>query len=199
MTSPTAPPKLWQSHHPYYATDGCYYVSHSLGHQQTGGGWDGNTCHSDYASWEDFKNGDEAPFPAETQEARRRHGVKEPTPEEVARQVAAFGKPGFYNADDDYNLLYRWDWHEGKEHDLKRGEARLCLFYMLQRKAWPHSVHVMITRADEPAVRAWLLKKWHHLQRLWTPFAPDIPDVASEPERNELTSVHYAAEALRHG
>jgi hypothetical protein len=189
--------KLYDVKHPYYCTEGCYYVSDTLGHRQSWDGrYDGNTCHVLYESWLDFKAGNEAPFSDETKAKRRQAGIKGPTPEEIERQEKAFGKSGFYAADDDYNLLYRWDWSEPDPSDYAEGETyddrpTLKLFYMLQRKARPQSVHVMVTRADEPEIRAWLAKKWQHLQRLWTPFAPDIEPGVTDEERAERTLLHY--------
>jgi hypothetical protein len=41
---------LWEHSHPYYATQGCYYVSSILGTRDGLGGYNGSTCHIDYAS-----------------------------------------------------------------------------------------------------------------------------------------------------
>jgi hypothetical protein len=190
--------RLWDVKHPYYATEGCYYVSGTLGHGGTNREYDGNVCHANYKSWAAFKAGDAEPFSAEILETRRAHGIKEPTPEEEQRQRAAFGKWSFYTADEDYNLLYRWDWFEPGAGDLEEGEApyvELKLFYMLQRKARPSSVHVRVTREDEPEIRSWLADKWRHMQRLWSPFGPDIAAETPAHERAELTLDHYARAA----
>lgn len=191
--------RLYESDHPYYATEGCYYVSGTLGHPGRGG-HDGITCHSDYDSWTDFKAGNERPFSAEQLVTRRQYGITETTAEERARQEKAFGKLSFYTADDDYNLLYRWDWkipdpsdYEGEGEEMP--PEQLKLFYMLQRKARPHSVTVNVDRADEPEIREWLKKKWYHLQRLWVPFAPEVNVEASDEERAEVAMLHYGAEA----
>lgn len=77
-------------------------------------------------------------------------------------------------ADEDYNLLYRWDWHPPSEDD-DRTDHELELFYMRQRMAAPFSVCVTVTEADEPAVREWLAKKWLHMMRLWAPFSEAAP------------------------
>jgi hypothetical protein len=78
------------------------------------------------------------------------------------------------NADLDLNLLYRWDWHERDPGDFEPGDPEaeveyLELFYMHQRKARPWSHRVVVTSADEPAVRAWLLDRAVHMARLWAP------------------------------
>jgi hypothetical protein len=89
------------------------------------------------------------------------------------------------NADMDMNLVYRWDWLPEKDDDGEpltdsesrsgkdpyyRGE-RLLLFFMGQRKAAPRSAEVQVCRADEPDVRAWLTKRWEHMQQLWAPLS----------------------------
>lgn len=82
---------------------------------------------------------------------------------------------GNEETDFDYNLLFRWDW---SEEDPETGEAnyngddyyrngRLSLFWMLQRKGLYLWTTVEVCRADEPAVREYLLPRWEHLQALW--------------------------------
>lgn len=78
------------------------------------------------------------------------------------------------NADEDYNLLYRWDWKPADEdEDDKR--ATLRLYFMQQRKARAVSVYVRVTDADEPAVKAWLEERWAHMLRLWAPISGAKP------------------------
>lgn len=81
----------------------------------------------------------------------------------------------------DYNYLYRWDWHEGREHDLKKGESRLYLCFVQQRKGLLFSVHVMVRRDDEPAIHAWLQAAWSHVRTCWAPFADQPPEEAPTP------------------
>lgn len=88
--------------------------------------------------------------------------------EDFASWVAFVDEWG--EVDLDYNFLYRWDWHEGSQHDLAKGEARLYLCFVQQRKGQLYSVHVAITRDDEPAIRAWLQKAWKHVCAVWAPF-----------------------------
>jgi hypothetical protein len=79
-------------------------------------------------------------------------------------------------SDEDMNLLFRWDWKEDEDDNgIPTGEHRLSLFYFLQRKGYPISHEVTVTKADEPAVREWLAGKWKHMQRLWSPFSGDAP------------------------
>jgi hypothetical protein len=73
--------------------------------------------------------------------------------------------------DEDYNLLFRWDWQEGRDYDLRSGEGCVELHYFMQRKGHPYTCRVDVTRADEPAVRAFLETKWKRVQRLWSPFS----------------------------
>jgi hypothetical protein len=82
------------------------------------------------------------------------------------------------DADMDWNLLFRWDW---KEEDPETGECnysgddyyrngRLLLFFMGQRKGLYRWVEVQVCRADEAEVIKYLMPRWAHLQKLWTPF-----------------------------
>ena len=95
---------------------------------------------------------------------------------------------GWGLADEDYNLLFRWDWRRSSPVDYQYeldedpnfelpGDV-LHLFYMLQRKAKPMSVFVKVTEADEPAVLAFLQGKARHMRNLWEPLL-DTPDVTA--------------------
>ena len=78
--------------------------------------------------------------------------------------------------DDDYNLLFRFDWYP-KEHyaddDEPAASDTLELFYVGQRKGLFRSVTVSVKQSDEDAVRAWLVGRWRHLRALWEPLAAD--------------------------
>lgn len=78
-------------------------------------------------------------------------------------------------ADDDLNLVCRWDWTLETDDDDKPvepiGMGTLKVRYVLQRKGICMSHDVTVTPADEPAVREWLQKKWEHMQRLWAPLS----------------------------
>ncbi|HHA2761813.1 TPA: hypothetical protein ACOEQU_000123 [Stenotrophomonas maltophilia] len=87
------------------------------------------------------------------------------------------------NDDMDLNLLFRWDWKEGEDHDLPafNGDVyyrngTLELFYMGQRKGLYRYVEVSVCRADEAAIRDWLMPRWEHLKSLWQP----LPDATGE-------------------
>lgn len=116
---------LWEIDHPYYASDGCYYLARNR--------W--GEAHGEWESWADFHE--------------------------------AWG-----DSDMDYNLLYRWDWERADPSDYDEDDVptdKLRLFYMLQRKAKPHSHCIDVTEADEPAVRAWLAEHAEHLRAVWEP------------------------------
>ncbi len=70
----------------------------------------------------------------------------------------------WFEADADYNLLFRWDWLN------KDGQHKLHLFYIKQRKGIFQSVTIYnMLESDEDEVRTWLLPKLDHLKRLWEP------------------------------
>lgn len=87
------------------------------------------------------------------------------------------------DADEDYNLLYRWDWKKTnpgdyeceleEDPDYELPGDTLELFYMLQRKAKPMSVFVKVTDEDEDAVREFLKGKAAHMRKLWEPLLED--------------------------
>lgn len=103
-----------------------------------------NECHAKYLRWQDF--------------------------------FAAQG-----DMDLDMNLLFRWDWKAPRKDgefeqpiewvgDENYRDCNLQLFFVGQRKGLFRCVGIDVCRADEPAVRAWLLVRFEHLQKLWTPF-----------------------------
>lgn len=66
------------------------------------------------------------------------------------------------DADEDFNLLFRWDWYSENSNDNE-----LNLFFMQQRKASPFSVVVKVSKIDEPIIRTYLTEKLAHLMKLW--------------------------------
>ncbi len=88
-------------------------------------------------------------------------------------------------ADEDYNLVFRWDWqvdvddNDDPTEAGRRGDGTLQICYILQRKGCyatcfdgvrEFSVRlVKVTRDDEKDVREWLLQKHRHLLSLWLP------------------------------
>lgn len=80
------------------------------------------------------------------------------------------------DADEDLNLVCRWDWKQDEPDEenpapIPDGTGTLTVFYVVQRKAYTFSHEMAVTAADEPGVRGWLAAKWRHMQRLWEPFA----------------------------
>ena len=90
---------------------------------------------------------------------------------------------GFYDADRDMNLLYRWDWKawhlvfpEDYPDEVGRTEHHvLHLYFMLQRKALCRSLYIEVTAADEPEIRAWLGECAKTVRALWEPLlTPEV-------------------------
>jgi hypothetical protein len=82
------------------------------------------------------------------------------------------------DADLDMNLIFRFDWLEGEDHDLLpyNGDdyyrnGKLMLFYMGQRKGLYRYCSIEVCRADEPAVSEWLMIRWNHMKLLWAPLS----------------------------
>jgi hypothetical protein len=89
----------------------------------------------------------------------------------------------------DMNLVFRWDWTEGGDQagepfngDVNYRNGVLKVFIMGQRKGLYNWATVEVCRADEPAVRDYLLPRLQRLMDLWSPmirFAPDEPMIAT--------------------
>lgn len=77
------------------------------------------------------------------------------------------------NSDPDMNLLFRWDWREADPEEKNWGNKAetLLLFWMGQRKGLYRWTEVVVSKDDEPAVRAWLTGRLKYLQSLWEPLA----------------------------
>lgn len=80
------------------------------------------------------------------------------------------------DADPDMNLVFRWDWQRDSGEDLGEDEEpepdKLQVFWVLQRKAILRSTECIVTEADEPAVRAWLLDRAKTVAAIWEPLSP---------------------------
>ena len=99
---------------------------------------------------------------------------------DVFESWAEFVESGMFDADRDLNYLFRWDWkawHPEYPEDFPEGERPhvLLLFFVLQRKAILRSQEVVVSEADEPAVRAWLAECAKTTQALWEPLLPTSP------------------------
>jgi len=75
--------------------------------------------------------------------------------------------------DFDMNLVFRFDWHLGSEHELPPSEdpyyrdGKLLIFWLGQRKGIYRYSTVEVCRADEPAVIEFLKPRWEHMIKLW--------------------------------
>ncbi len=123
---------LWEIDHPYYCSEGSYWVPGTRFHE----------VHQEFEAFDDFLS-------------------------------------EWEHADEDYNLLFRWDWKRADPDDYKYEleedpnfelpADHLQIFYFMQRKARNMSVFVRVTEADEPSVREFLTKKAEHMRKLWEP------------------------------
>ena len=77
------------------------------------------------------------------------------------------------NTDPDMNLVFRWDWIVPDPSDHEADEEVpaevLRVFWVLQRKAILRSTECVVTREDEPAVRAWLEQRAETIRAIWEP------------------------------
>lgn len=74
------------------------------------------------------------------------------------------------DADEDYNLLFRWDILQEDQDDLAVGEYWFKCFFMLQRKGCKFSTKTRVTRKDESEILDFLRSRFEHLMKLWEPF-----------------------------
>lgn len=76
------------------------------------------------------------------------------------------------DADLDMNLIYRWDWDVPDPRDYEDEPLpaeTLNLYYMGQRKALAWSVHVEVSRDQEPEIRDWLKVRAQRMREIWEP------------------------------
>jgi hypothetical protein len=79
----------------------------------------------------------------------------------------------------DMNLVFRWDWNLGEDHDLPvhpdpyHRDGELQIFFMLQRKGYHRVAEIKVCKADEESVRTWLKSRWEHLKKVWEPIGND--------------------------
>lgn len=84
--------------------------------------------------------------------------------------LGAEGKDDF-----DLNLLFRWDWKLGDDHELpihadpSYRDGELDLFFMIQRKGYHRVARVKVCRDEEAAVRKWLKVRFDYLKEVWAP------------------------------
>jgi hypothetical protein len=81
-------------------------------------------------------------------------------------------------ADDDYNLLFRWDWSERDYEtdepieftgDMDARIGTFSVYYAAQRKGYIVGAQVKVCRNDEPAVIEYLKSRQAYLNKLWEP------------------------------
>jgi hypothetical protein len=77
------------------------------------------------------------------------------------------------DADMDYNLLFRFDWHDAdnKDNDIEDGIDELELFYVQQRKGRISKVTVKVGKPQENEIIEWLKVRLAYLRELWQPIA----------------------------
>lgn len=80
------------------------------------------------------------------------------------------------DSDPDLNLVFRWDWREGKDWEVPEGEGRLLIYIFLQRKAHHVSTETIVSRDDEPAIRKWLEARAERIRQIWDPFLENLHD-----------------------
>ncbi len=82
----------------------------------------------------------------------------------------------FGDADMDYNLVFRWDWHDSNNQDHELEQDELQIFILQQRKGRFTSAFISVDKSDEPQVIEWLKPRYAHLMKLWQPFGKATPD-----------------------
>lgn len=82
----------------------------------------------------------------------------------------------FGNSDIDYNLVFRFDWKEGEDHDAEAYNGNdsyrngfLDIYILGQRKGLFTAHRVFICRADEPSVIEFLKPRLERIKQLWEP------------------------------
>ena len=95
-------------------------------------------------------------------------------------KFASWADFGWKDCDEDYNLLFRWDWEVPDPDDYEDGDElpreRLVLFWMLQRKGRFMITSFPVDRDEEPEIREWLRARFEHLLKLWEPFTSPSGD-----------------------
>lgn len=88
--------------------------------------------------------------------------------EDFIGEWAFYSNPVYLNM----NLIWRWDWVIVEDDEERDGTPvppyhELRLYFMGQRKAHGHSIHVRVTKDDEPAVREYLKPFAEYMRTLW--------------------------------
>ena len=83
------------------------------------------------------------------------------------------------DADEDYNLLFRWDWVSADDPDNEITVDELRLFYVHQRKGRIADITVKVSKSDEPRIIEYLRPLFAHLMGLWQPLTPTPPTASA--------------------
>lgn len=73
------------------------------------------------------------------------------------------------DSDLDYNLLFRWDWHDSNNPENEIVGDELQIFWLLQRKGHYIFSIIKVTKEDEPKVVEFLKPHWEYMRELWEP------------------------------
>jgi hypothetical protein len=74
------------------------------------------------------------------------------------------------DADMNFNLLFRWDIEEDE-----KGVITFSAFFMQQRKGNYFSTETVVTKSDEQKIKEYLVPRWEHLCKLWSPVSNTEP------------------------
>ncbi len=78
----------------------------------------------------------------------------------------------WHDADQDYNLIFRWDIYknEDEDDDCDYGEYYLMVHYMLQRKGKFVPITVKnLKKRDLPRLQKILSANWEYIKEIWHP------------------------------
>lgn len=149
MSTETTTKHLWEIDHPYYCSEGNFYMA---------------GMHSVFESWAEF-----AEPSSQTATADLGNLLYD-----FDDDLNLLWRWDWKRADpSDYEYEVEAD------PDFEIPGDTLQLFFMLQRKAYNISAEVAVTEADEPAVREWLEAKALHMRRLWEPLLDVVADEAA--------------------
>lgn len=74
--------------------------------------------------------------------------------------------------DDDWNYLFRWDWEPewiDEDGEYESIPEHLKLYFFRQRKGFHVTMHINVTKEDEPQVKEYLIQKSKNLKATWFP------------------------------
>ena len=74
--------------------------------------------------------------------------------------------------DDDWNYLFRWDWEPkwiDEDGECESIPEHLKLYFFRQRKGFHVTMHINVTKEDEPQVKEYLIQKSKNLKATWFP------------------------------